>query len=252
MKFLIFRRADPGTETGALPDPRVMEAVGAQHEALAREGRLHAGVGLRPSAEGVRVHFAEGKPVVVDGPFAETKELVAGFSLIEADSLDAAVDWAKQWPAFDADGQLVLEIRSLGCAGGLPGFGDPANASPDGGRRFAVLLKSDRGTEDGLDPGTAIISAMAQANRRGVEGGYLLAGEGLQSSAQGKRVKFSDGKPTVIDGPFAEIKELVAGFWVLQVKTMDEVLAWVATYPFPQGKDAQVEIRPLYEAADFA
>ncbi|HEV8694215.1 MAG TPA: YciI family protein [Lysobacter sp.] len=93
------------------------------------------------------------------------------------------------------------------------------------------------------------LDAMTRRNVEGVKSGVLLGAEGLQSSAKGLRVKFSGGKPMVIDGPFTEIKELVAGYWVVQADSMNEVIDWVRNYPYSMD-DAVVEIRPLYEASD--
>lgn len=246
MRFLIVRKADTDTEAGAPVTQALVEAMADYCDQLASEGRFHAGEGLKPSRDGVRVSFTAGRtPVVVDGPFAEAKELVAGFSIIEADSIEAAVEWVKGWPAEDADGHAEIEVRPVGCPGGLTNFGDPAE--DDSGRpRYMVMLKANARSETDWNPGPEILGRMAEANRAGLEAGFLIAGNGLSSSRHAKRVRFSKGQPQVFDGPFAEIKEMVAGFWVLRVDSLDEVLAWARTYPFPDGDDARLEIRPLY------
>jgi hypothetical protein len=111
MRFMIIRKADAATEAGAPPTKAVFRAMKQYNDEMAKAGVFRDGVGLRPSATGARVRFASGKPIVIDGPFAETKELIAGFTLIETASLDEAIAWVKRWPR--EDGDVVLEIRPL-------------------------------------------------------------------------------------------------------------------------------------------
>jgi hypothetical protein len=246
MRFLIVRKADNDSEAGAAPTRELVDAMAEHLDTLAAEGRFLVGEGLKPSRDGVRVTFRNGRDaVLVDGPFAETKELVAGFSIIEAESMDDAVAWVKGWPAEDAHGEAEVEVRPIGCPGGLSGFGDPAEGDSEQ-TRYIVMLKANERSETDFDPGPEILGRMAEANRAGHEAGLLIAGYGLSSSRHAKRVRFGKGHATVFDGPFAEIKEMVAGFWVLRVDSLAEVIAWVETYPFPDGVDARLEIRPLY------
>jgi hypothetical protein len=114
-----------------------------------------------------------------------------------------------------------------------------------------VLIKADRDTEAGVMPGEELLSAMGRFNEELVKAGIMLAGEGLQPSSKGKRVRFAGPTRTVIDGPFTETKELIAGFWLWQVKSLDEAVEWVKRCPNPTGVNAEVEIRPLFEADDF-
>lgn len=118
--------------------------------------------------------------------------------------------------------------------------------------RVMVMVKATRNSEAGLMPGEELQAAMGQFNQELVRAGILLAGEGLQPSSQGKRVRFSGGKRLVIEGPFAQTEELVAGYWVWQVKSMQEALEWVRRCPDPiPGEDAEIEIRPVFHAEDF-
>jgi hypothetical protein len=110
---MILRKADQNTEAGALPSEKLLAAMGQYMEEMVKAGILLAGEGLRPTSEGVRVKFSRGKPSVTDGPFAEAKELVAGWSLIQVDSLEEAIKWVKRWPAEDGDGEVEIEIRRL-------------------------------------------------------------------------------------------------------------------------------------------
>ncbi len=115
--------------------------------------------------------------------------------------------------------------------------------------RVMVIVKANKDSEAGILPSTEILAAMGKYNEELVKAGVMLAGEGLQASSKGKRVRFSGEKPTVIDGPFAETKELIAGFWLWQVRSMDEAVEWLKRSPF--GGGAEIEIRQVFEAEDF-
>lgn len=116
--------------------------------------------------------------------------------------------------------------------------------------RFLVMVKGDEHSESGAIPSAEDLAAMGRYNDELIKAGVLLAGEGLLESARGARVKFSDGVPTVIDGPFAEAKELVAGFWLLDVKSKEEAIEWVKRVPCTGGVETAIEIRQVYEADD--
>ncbi|KDP83185.1 YciI family protein [Cupriavidus basilensis] len=117
--------------------------------------------------------------------------------------------------------------------------------------RVMVMVKATSQSEAGKMPGTELLTAMGNFNEELVKAGVLLAGEGLHPSARGKRVRFSGSQRTVIDGPFTETKELVAGFWLWQVKSMDEAVEWVRRCPNPMEGESEIEIRPVFEADDF-
>jgi hypothetical protein len=117
--------------------------------------------------------------------------------------------------------------------------------------RFMILIKASNESEAGILPSERLLTEMGQFNDELVKAGVLLAGEGLQPSSKGARVKFAGGKRTVVDGPFAETKELIAGFWLWQVKSLDEAIEWVKRIPNPTGDDGEVEIRQVFEADDF-
>ena len=117
--------------------------------------------------------------------------------------------------------------------------------------RVMVVVKATRESEAGGPPDEKILAAMGTFNEELVKAGVMLAGEGLQASSKGKRVHFSGTKRTVTDGPFAETKELIAGYWVWKVKSMDEAVEWVKRCPNPHQSDSDIEIRPMYEMEDF-
>ena len=117
--------------------------------------------------------------------------------------------------------------------------------------RFMILLKADEQTEAGVLPSEKLLTEMGQYNEELVKAGVLLAGEGLQPSSKGARVKFSGDERTVVDGPFTETKELIAGYWLIQVKSKDEAIEWVKRCPNPLEGEAEIEIRQVFEADDF-
>jgi hypothetical protein len=114
--------------------------------------------------------------------------------------------------------------------------------------RFMVIVKADKNSEAGVLPDQKLLSEMGKFNEELAEAGVMLAGEGLQASSKGARVRFSGNKRTVIDGPFSETKELIAGFWLWQVRSKEEAIEWLKRAPFQEG---EVEIRQVFEAEDF-
>jgi hypothetical protein len=117
--------------------------------------------------------------------------------------------------------------------------------------RFMVIVKASKDSEAGVLPSQKLLTEMMKFNEELVKAGVLLAGEGLQASSKGKRVRFSGANRTVIDGPFTETKELIAGFWLWQVRSMEEAIEWVKRCPNPHEGECEIEIRQVFEAADF-
>jgi len=115
-----------------------------------------------------------------------------------------------------------------------------------------VIVKATRNSEAGMMPSAELLAEMGKFNEALVKAGVMLAGDGLHPSSKGKRVRFSRGKKIVIDGPFAETKELIAGYWIWRVKSMEEALEWMRRCPDPMpGEESEIEIRPVFEAEDF-
>lgn len=230
MQFMILRRADAGSEGTRFPGAQLVQA-------LPQARWLH------PSAKGARLTRSGGVWSVTEGPFGAPSELVAGFTFIEAASRQEAVEWAKRWPSADAEGQAVIEVREAGCSGGCAGF--DTQAAPER-TPYMVLLRADAASEADVFTPPEVIAKMMQANADGVRAGVVLAGEGLQPSSKGARVKFGGGKASIIDGPFTEVKELIAGFWLIQAGSMQQAVEWVQHYPFPQPDALQVELREIF------
>jgi hypothetical protein len=117
--------------------------------------------------------------------------------------------------------------------------------------RFMVMVKATKDSEAGKMPSEELLAAMAKFNEEMVKAGILLDANGLQASSKGARIRFAGDKRTVIDGPFAETKELVAGYWVIQVKSLQEAIAWIKRCPNPHAEDSEIEIRQIFELEDF-
>jgi len=117
--------------------------------------------------------------------------------------------------------------------------------------RFMIIVKADKNSEQGIMPDEKLLAAMGAYNEELVKAGIMLAGEGLHPSSRGARVRFSGDKRTVVDGPFADTNELIAGFWLWQVKSKEEAIEWVKRCPNPMLGDSEIEIRQVFEAEDF-
>jgi hypothetical protein len=231
MHFMVIRRADAGSESGAFPPAPLAEAV--------PEARW-----LHPGRDATRLRRCAGEWTIEHGPFPPD-ELAAGFAIIDVPSKAAAIAWARQWPVADAEGDAVLEVRETGCTGGCAGIDtrSPAHLTP-----YAVLIRSSPALEADLPPPPEVIARMNARNAQDAQAGVLLAGDGLKGTARGARVAFRGGRPSVVDGPFTEIKELIAGFWLIQAATRDEAIAWIRGYPFP-WPEVTLELRALVHPA---
>lgn len=267
MRFMFIVKATKDSEAGVLPDERILSEMGSYNEQLIKAGALLAAEGLQASSKGVRVRYAKGKFKVTDGPFAKIKQLAAGFWLIQVKSREEALAWAKRIPFQEGE----VEVRQLFELSDFPV--DPAE-KPDGWRekeerlraaepvrkpgtmRFMGLLKADKDTEAGVLPDEQFLGAMGAFFEEGARSGVILSGEGLQPSSQGFRIRYSGARRTVIDGPFAETKELIAGYAIIQVKSRDEAINWTRRFvqvdaPGRYGAESECEIRQIFELEDF-
>jgi hypothetical protein len=267
MRFMVMVKANKDSEAGVLPDEKILTEMGKYNEALVRAGAMLAGEGLQASSKGARVRYAHGRVTVTDGPFAETKELVAGFWLLQVKSMDEAVEWAKRAPFQEGE----VEIRPLFELTDFPV--DPAE-KPDGWRekeeqsravpparkpgtiRFMGLLKADKDTEAGVLPDEKFMESMGAFFEEGIKSGVILSGEGLHPTSKGVRVRYSGSKRTVTDGPFTETKELVAGYAIIQARSREEAIEWTKPFvtvdaPGRYRQESDCEIRQIFELEDF-
>lgn len=231
MQYMILRRADRRSEAGRLP-PR-------------EDSLLFAS--LQPSANAVRLRLREGEATVTEGPFADPAEMIAGFAIVDVADKAAAVEWLRAWPV--EAGEVELEIRESGCPGGCAQVSAADVPGTEKHRRFAVLLRSSDDLENETPVPQARLDALDAHNAAEAKAGVLLAGDGLRSSARGARVKVAKNSFSVIDGPFTEIKEMIAGFWLIRVPAMADALAWAKRNPYPVGPNVDVEIREVFDSA---
>jgi hypothetical protein len=267
MRFMLLVRSTKNYEAGIWPDEKLEAELAKYKEELVKAGVRLDGARLQPSSQGARVHYAKGKCTVVDGPFTETKELIAGFSMIEVKSLEEAIEWAKRIPFPDGE----VEVRPLFELSDFPvdpaeqseGWRDkeeqfraaPPPARRPGTIRYMGILKADKNTEAGIMPDEKSLAAMGAFMEEGVKAGILLSGEGLQPSSKGARIRYSGSKRMVMDGPFTETKELIAGYAILQFASKAEAIEWTKRFvevdaPGRLGGECECEIRPILEGSD--
>ncbi len=279
MRFMMMIKNDEQAEAGQLPDPKLFEAMNQYNQALVDAGALIDADGLLPSSQGKIVRIEGGKATVTDGPFAEAKEVIGGYWLITAKSLDEAVGWAKRCfetvaTAMGAPAGSLVEVSAQEGAS-EEGAGEievrqlfdledfPVNENESGWReaeaaeraaptvqpkpglkRFIGFVMANAETEAGVLPTEEQLASMGAYTAEAIRNGMLLAGEGLQRSANGAKVRFSKGKISVIDGPFTESKELIAGFSIFQAESIDEIVELSKRWPRENG-DVELRIRQI-------
>jgi hypothetical protein len=267
MRFMMLVKATKDFEAGLFPDEKMLSAMAKWTEELVNAGALLGCERLQPSSKGARVRYANGKFTITDGPFAETKELVAGVCLIQAKSKDEAIEWARRIPFQEGE----IEVRPLF---ELTDFPIDDAEKPDGWRekeeqvraapparkpgttRYMGLVKCDRDTEAGVMPDEKFLSAMGAFMEEGVKAGVYLSGEGLQPSSKGARIRYSGSRRMVTDGPFAETKELIGGYAILQFTSKAEAIEWTKRFvqvdaPGRLDGESECEIRPIFEFENF-
>ena len=277
MKFMVMVKATADSEAGKMPSTELLTAMGKFNEELVRAGVMLAGEGLHPSSKGKRMRFSGTSRTVIDGPFAETKDLVAGFWIWQCKSVEEAVEWVKRCPnpmLVDSDIELrpmfEYEIEDFSAAAKPEIREDIARVNDEisqgqaarakdsqpphektNPKKFLILGKATPDSEAETTPSVEALLAMEKFHLELVKAGVILAAEGLRPSSKGKRVRFSGTRRTVIDGPFAESKELVAGFSIWQCASMEEAVAWAKRIPNPMAADSEIEIRPIFGIDDF-
>lgn len=243
MRIFSIVPADANSEAGLPPDPRVMEEMGRLGAEGIASGVLLDQGGLAPSRYGAKVTFTAGKAHVTDGPFAETKELIAGYAILNVKDLDQGIAEAKKLPLrcqvelrpiFDVE-DFTPEVKTK--LAGEQAFRAPARRP--GTQRFMLVFKA--GVESTEPPSLEIIEAMSKYNNALIAAGALLQGEGLQPSVAGARVDLATGE--VQRGPF-DAKGLVTGWWLIQVATKNEAIEWASRVPIPDGV---IEVRPIFD-----
>jgi len=282
MRFMMIIKSDERAETGQLPSAELLMAMGKYNEELIEAGALVGAEGLHPSKMGARLKLSGGKRVRTDGPFAEAKEVIAGYWIIDVASKDEAITWAKRIP-FEADvegcasgARAEIEIRKMT---DLDDFPADENEPESGWReqeaawrdippqstlsprnpalkRFFCMAMGDANYEAGKMPDEKILAAMGAYMGKQIEEGVLLSGEGLHRTAEGAKVYFQNGMRSVTDGPFLETKEIVGGFATIQAESLEAAIDMGWEFldvggPFEPGIERRCEIRQVFEMSDF-
>ena len=241
MRYVIMHKASAEDEADRKPTPELIAEVRDMIGEMYQAGVLLEGEGLRPSALGVRLRIAEGRRERIPGPFAKGNELLSGFAIVRVKSLDEAVEWASRYA--QAVGDCELDIRPLTEPWDLGVARKPAGLDTT---RYMIAHKADRDFEAGktlpAERAAAVAGLVAEMQAKGV----MLQTQSFTPSSQATRLKFTRGaaKPSITDGPFAESKELVGGFVLVDVASRDEAIRWTLPYGKALG-DVEIDVRPV-------
>lgn len=274
MRFFIGVKATEASEAGEMPGPELLRAMFEFNQELVAAGVMIDGNGLQPSAAGYKILTVEGETRIVDGPFTETKELISGYWVLQANSMQEAVAWAKRAP-MDADGRdAALEIRQIFELEDFPENPDEAgwreaeeklreewNAGSPGEAQGSLqptpgklvymgMVHSTTASEAGVLPDEAELTTMGALMEESAAAGILLGGEGLRPSSEGVQIKFHNGERTIIDGPFTETKELVGGYAIMQFDSEEQAREWTLRFAKTSGQEC-VQVRKVFRAEDY-
>jgi hypothetical protein len=238
MQYLIMHRTTAHWENGAIPTLDLIKRVGGMIGEIAQGGKFVTGDGLRPSSLGVRLRFSDGTRTIQDGPFSESKELIAGFAILRLSSMDEAIEWATKFA--QVLGDLEIDIRPV-----TEGWDIGLGEKPAGLTTTRYLATHKHAGADGCAPlsaeqGAKMGELMAQMQQAGV----LLSSVGLKPSAKGACLTLANGKALVLDGPFAESKELLGGFMIVRAASLAEAVGFASRYVEVVCTE-QVEVREI-------
>ena len=239
MRYIIIHKTNPHWESGAVPSKELIARVGALIGEMAKSKVFVAGEGLRASSEGVRLRFSGGARTITKGPFPGENELPAGFTILRTGSLDEAVEWATRQAA--TLGDVEMDIRPINEPWDVGICEAPSDLTK---RRWMVLRKATAATESGESPSASQRAAMSRLVDESTRSGVHVASESLRPSARGRRYKNSAEGRRVIDGPFTETKELIAGYCIVNAESLEEACRWAEKYIDVVETD-EVDVREL-------
>jgi hypothetical protein len=242
MRLISMHKVDAAMEAGAMPSQQLIQGMGKLIGDMKQSGAFVDGAGLRPSATRVRLRFSGGERTLEKGPYAGANELVAAFIMLVVRDMEEAIAWASRYA--EAVGDLELEVGPVTEPWDLGVMPRPAGAP----LRCLLLHKADADSEAGKPLGKRATAALAKLTEEMSQAGVLLAAERLQPSSKGVRTKVANKRSTVLDGPFTESKELIAGFVILNVPSLEAAHEWTTRFAEVIG-DVEMDLRPLYEAA---
>lgn len=239
MRFMVMHKNDKHTEAGELPSPELMAKMGEYIGEHAQHGRLIDGAGLGRSATRTRLTFARGESTVAHGPYAGVHELVSAILLLKVRSRDEAIAWAERYGKVLGDGEL--ELGPLNEPWDLGLVPKPEDAP----LRVLMLHKADKASESGEGLSPRQKADLTKLKNEMSKAGVLESSTGLQPSSSSKRLHFTDHKLQVVDGPFSESKELIGGFAVLELASMEVAIQECIRYAEILGGTLEIDVRPL-------
>ena len=239
MRFMVMHKVDAKMAAGDPPDPQIIRSMGALVQESLKNGVFITGAGLHRSEKRVRVKSAGGACQVTPGPYAGDNELLASYAMIKVKSLDDAVSHAQHYAL--AEGDCEIEVGPVVEAWDLGIMPKPAGDIP---LQVLLLTKADAAFEKGTRPKAQHARALRALSESLADGGALLTAGSLEPSSKGVRAKPGAAKRTWVDGPFTESKELIAGFSILEVPSLQDAIAWAERYATILT-DAEVDVREL-------
>ena len=241
MRVMMMHRTNAHWEAGAAPSLELIARVGKLMGAMAEARVLVGAEGLRASSQGVRLQFSGSKRTITKGPFSPSNELSAGFAILRVQSIEEAIEWTSRFAKVMGDAEI--DIRPVTEPWDIGISPKPAGLTT---RRFMALHKADAASEGGVAPTPKQIAEMGRLIEEMTRAGVLITTEGLQPSSKGVRFKLAGGKHTVIDGPFTESKELIAGYVILEARSLQDAMEWAPRYGAAMGC-SELDLRPLAE-----
>jgi hypothetical protein len=275
MRFMVLVKSEASAEAGVMPTPEELADMNRFNDELVKAGVMLSGEGLKASASGARVRCnkATGKVTVIDGPFAEAKELVAGYWTIQTKSKAEAIEWAKRIPFQGGE----VEIRPFFELEDFPADPAASHEKPNDWRekeqamraamseqtsrgkkkmRFIGFVKGGTDSEGGTLPSEEAMGKMTAFIEEAAKAGVFLGGDGLKPTVEGVKVRYDGTKRTIVDGPFTEAKEIVAGFSILAVDSKEEAIEWTKRFVQVDAAirsipEVDCDIYEIFEAEDF-
>lgn len=244
MRLMMMHKTNAANEAGVRPSPELIAAVGRMMAELSQAGVVRDGAGLRASSLGVRIILAGGRRTLTPGPFEGKNELPAALCVLRVRSREEAVEWATRLG--EVLGDAEIDVRPLTEPWDL-GLGEKPAGDPTS--RYLAVLKADRRSEAGERLTPSERAAIAHLIEELRAAGVLLSGEVLQPSARSRRIVARGREWHVTDGPFAESKELIAGFVTLELPSLDDAMPWARRFAACLG-DVELDLRPLVEATE--
>ncbi len=244
MRFLIIHQLNHATHEAMATEAARIKTLMQQDPAVVQTDAILTGSVLQHTHPAARIQLGKDHaPQIVD-PWPASTEQTSSFIMIDVADRAAAVAWAAQWPARGDDS--MIEVRAVGCPGGVHCVSGhiPAGIEADG-THFMVIIHEEQQIGEGQAPAQTVLDAMERHNIESVEAGILLAGHGLHPSPDGARVRFKAGQATVVDGPFSESKELIAGYWLIHAPSRLDAISWAQNYPYPLFHRATISVLPV-------